>query len=179
MKRLFAGWTIRDLVIVGILAALARALGLASVFVFGGMNPVSLALRAAIITVLYIILRHKVRHFGALMLTVLIGSLISFLVMAQAILTLPWLLMSALLAEIFICLPGRNRSASIIIGVAFMQIMERLARLALAYLAMRENPGMLWPAVLMSIPSLAGALLGCLAAPGFIKELRHAGFINN
>jgi hypothetical protein len=129
--------------------------------------------------VLYIILRHKVRHFGALVLTMLIGSLISFLVMAQAILALPWLLLAALAAELIILLPGLKSTLGIILGVGFMGIIERLARLALVYLALRENPGMLWPAVIMGAPGLAGAFLGCLAAPKFIRELRHAGFINN
>jgi hypothetical protein len=175
----FANWTIRDLVIVGILAALGRALGLVATFAFGGMNPLGLAFRGAVITVLYIILRHKVRHFGALILTMLIGSIFSFLIMAQGILALPLLLLSALAAELIIRLPGLKGTLGIILGVGFMEILTRLIRLALAYLAMRESPGMLWPVVIMSAPGLTGSLLGCLAAPKIIKELRHAGFINN
>jgi hypothetical protein len=109
----------------------------------------------------------------------LIGSLFSFLIMAQGILALPWLLLAALAAELIICLPGLKGTLGIVLGVGFMEILSRLARLALAYLAFRESPGMLWPVVIMSAPGLTGSLLGCLAAPKIIKELRHAGFINN
>ncbi|MDR1296976.1 MAG: MptD family putative ECF transporter S component [Deltaproteobacteria bacterium] len=172
-------WDVKDLVVIGLMAALARALALMSVFALGGMNPVSLTVRSLIITVLYIVLRHKVRRFGVLVLTVLIGSLTSFFIMAQGIVTLPILLLGALLAEVLIVKVGRESSPAIILGVALMSLVERGAALLMVSLYFRENMNMIWPAVIMSVPGVVGMVIGCCLAPGFVKELRHASFINN
>ncbi|MDR2441966.1 MAG: MptD family putative ECF transporter S component [Deltaproteobacteria bacterium] len=173
------GWAIRDLVIIGLMGALARALGLVSVFILGGMNPLSLTVRVMIITVIYIVLRHKVRRFGVLTLAVLVGSLTSFFIMAQGIVTLPIVLLGALMAEVFIVYIGRERSLAIIVGVALMSIFERGAALIFVWLNFRENLVLMVPALFMSTPGILGAFLGCLLAPGLVKELRHAAFINN
>ncbi|MDR3204702.1 MAG: MptD family putative ECF transporter S component [Deltaproteobacteria bacterium] len=171
-------WDIRDLVIVGLIAALARALGLISVFALGGMNPISLTVRAMIVAILYIVLLHKVRRFGALTLAILIGALTSFLIMAIGIVTLPILLLGGLAAESFISLAGRERTISIVAGVFLMTLVERAAGLFVVYLNMRESVGMIWPFLIMSVPGLCGTALGCFYAPLFIKELKRACFIN-
>jgi hypothetical protein len=172
------GWSLRDLAVIGVLAALARALGLMTVFFLGGMNPVSLTLRAMIITVIFIILRLKVRAFGTLVLASLIGSLTSFFVMAQGILTLPVILLSAMIAEIFIFFPGRGKAWAIIVGTALLGLLDKAATLVPMWLAMRENPMMLWPLFIMVGVSGLGDILAAAVAPGFVKELRHAGFVN-
>jgi hypothetical protein len=141
------------------------------------MNPLSLALRAMITTSLFIVLRHKVQCFGTLGLAALIGSLTSFFVMAQGIITLPFLLLAAFLAEIIICYLGKNTTLAIVAGVILMQLMDKGGSLGFIYLTMRENPSLMWPLIIMISLSAVGDLLGCLSAPGLVKELRHAGFI--
>ena len=172
-------WSIHDLVVIGVIAALARAMGLIIVFLGGGMNPFSLTLRAMIITVLFIVLRHKVHRFGTLCLATLVGSLTSFLFMAQGIITLPLLLLSAFAAELFIVYIGKNKTLAVVLGVCFMHILDKVISLSVMYLTMRENPMMMWPLMIMIGLSVIGDILGALLAPYFIRELRHAGFINN
>jgi hypothetical protein len=161
------------------MGALARAMGLLSVLVLGGMNPLSLTVRSTIITVIFIIVRHKVRRFGSLILVVMVGSLTSFFIMAQGIITLPITLLGALLAEIFIVYVGRERSLAIVAGVGLMSIFERAAALIFIWLNLRENLVLMLPALFMSAPGFMGTFLGCLLAPGLVKELRHASFINS
>lgn len=175
-----AAWrfTLSDLAAIGVLAALARATGLMLVFALGGMNPVSLSLRTMVITVLFIVLRMKVRRFGTLALAALVGSMTSFLAMAQGIMTLPLLLASALIAELFITYAGRNRAWAVIAGCVLMGLMDKAASLCVIFLTVREETRMAWPLAILVMTSAAGDLLALAFAPRFIRELRHAGFIN-
>ncbi|MDR2353948.1 MAG: MptD family putative ECF transporter S component [Deltaproteobacteria bacterium] len=173
------GFSLRDLAVIGVLAALARALGIMTVFALGGMNPVSLTIRALLITSIFIVLRIKVQRFGTLVLATLVGSLAAFLVMAQGILTLPFMLLAALLAEYFITYVGQNRAWAIIVGTAAMSLLDKMASLTLMYLMSRENPRMLWPILLMVAISSLGDIIAIFVAPRFLKELRHAGFISS
>ncbi|MDR2460451.1 MAG: hypothetical protein LBE38_06690 [Deltaproteobacteria bacterium] len=174
----FGTWSTRDLAVIGVLAALSRALGLITVFALGGMNPLSLSLRAMIITVLFIVLRIKVRVFGTLVLATAIGSLTSFFIMARGITSLPLVLLCALIAEIIIVYIGQNKVWAIIIVTSLLGVLEKAVSLLFMYLSMREAPAMMWPIVFLTAISSIGDLIALFIAPRFVKELRHAGFIN-
>ncbi|MDR1042003.1 MAG: MptD family putative ECF transporter S component [Deltaproteobacteria bacterium] len=175
-----AAWrfTLGDLATIGVLSALARATGLMLVFALGGMNPVSLSLRTLAITVLIIVLRMKVRRFGTLVLATLVGALTSFFAMGQGVMSLPAMLAAALLADLFITYVGRNRAWAVIVGCVLMSLMDKAASLCLMLLATREEARMMWPFAILIVTSAAGDLLALVLAPRFIRELRHAGFIN-
>jgi hypothetical protein len=170
-------WRLGDLAVIGVLAALARVLGLFSVFALGGMNPLSLTVRAALTTLLWIVLKRKVRRFGTLVLATLTGSMVSFLVMAQGLATLPLTLAAAFLAELLIDGPGRGRNWAVIAGTAWLGVLDKVASLGVLWLTLRERPAMLWPLFFMIAVSALGDALACLFAPRFLRELEHAGFI--
>lgn len=172
-------WKTEDLVVVGLFAALAKAVSLAVALVGGGMNPFTLFLKNGIATALLIVLVARVGRFGVLTLNVLVTGMVSLLMFGgMATLFVPGLL-AALACDGIIALAGGYRSIrAVILGVMAFDFISRAMSLGLSFLMARENMGM----IMMAAATVFLGYLGCLAiglpfGAKFVKELRHAGII--
>lgn len=172
-------WRTEDLVVVGLFAALAKAVSLAIALVGGGMNPFTLFLKNGVATALLIVLVARVGRFGVLTLNVLVTGMVSLLMFGgMATLFVPSLA-AALLCDGIIALAGGYRSIrAVLAGVAAFDFLSRAMALGLSFLMSRENMGM----VMMAAATVALGYFGCLLVglpfgAKFVKELRHAGII--
>ncbi|MBB5142139.1 MptD family putative ECF transporter S component [Desulfovibrio intestinalis] len=172
-------FTVRDLVFIGIFAAVAKAAALGIAFVGGGMNPLSLALKNFVYTALMLVLAHKVQKPWTLTLAVLVSSLISLLLMGQGVLHTPGALLTCVLAEFIIyALGGYHRAFNLMAGVLFLEVAGKVVSLAVAWMYYREQPALIAvPVVFISIGAL-GSVVGLAGGTKLVKELRHASFIS-
>lgn len=173
-------WEARELIVIGTFAALIKVSSLLIALAGGGMNPVTLALKNTVATMLLIVLVFKVRKFGVLTLYVLVSAVFSILLMGGNFMLLPGNVLAGLACDLLIVLlGGYQKTASLFFGIAFFDLSARVLALGYSFLTMREDPRMLiMPAVIVVIGYL-GCLIGLPSGVLFVKELRHAGIIRN
>lgn len=173
-------WEARELVVIGVFAALTRVVTLLVALVGGGMNPLTLVLKSLLFTTLLVVLLFKVRKPGTLLLFILISTLVSMLLMGGGLFLLPVMLAAGLLAEgLVLLLGGYGRGLNILVGVALYDLSFKIGSLGLSWLFVREQPEMLYFTMVMVGVGYIGALLGLATGPLFVKELRHAGIVRS
>ncbi len=172
-------FTVRDLVFIGIFAAVSKAAVLIIALVGGGMNPFSLALKNFVYTALMLVLAHKVAKPWTLTMAVLVSSLISLLLMGQGILHTPGALVTCLLAELLIyVLGGYGRTRNLLAGVLFLELGGKAVSVLVAWFYYREQPGLLLvPLIFVSVGAL-GSFAGLAGGVKLVKELRHASLLS-
>jgi energy-coupling factor transport system substrate-specific component len=171
----------RELVTIGIFSAAGKASSLMLALVGGGMNPFTLILKSAVHSALLVVLLTKVPKTGTLTLANLMGILLSFLLMGQNIISLPAVIFGTMLVEMAAYLAGglEARPWLAIPMLAASELLARLINISVSYLAVREQPGLLVMVAAVSIFSYLGILLGLWGGIKMVKELRHAGLIQN
>jgi hypothetical protein len=99
--------------------------------------------------------------------------------MGQAMLALPTIIIGTLAVELLVRVLGglEKRPGLGILAVAASELFSRVANIGLAYLGVREQPGLLVMVVVISAFSYLGILIGLAGGIRMIKELRHAGLI--
>lgn len=171
-------WSTRELVTIGVFATVIKAVTIMVAYMGGGMNPVTLAAKNCLYVMLMIILLHKAPRPWTMTLAVAITSLVSLLLMGQGVLHAPGAVLAAFVGEAVIrLLGGYGRTRNIVAGVITAELFAKAIGLALSWLFMREQPGMLVPATIFILIGTTGTFLGAFAGVRFMKELRHAGII--
>jgi hypothetical protein len=171
-------WTTADLVRVGVFAALSRVIGLAIALAGGGMNPVALLLRNAATTALLVVFLQKTRRKGALLLFVGVQGLLSLLLMGSGLMTLPGVVLAALVVEsVFFCLGGYHTVPRVLLAVLCFETLARAVSLGVSYLFLRESPAMFMVAFVIVGFAYLGCPLGLWIGGRLIHELRAAGVI--
>lgn len=172
-------WQVRELVTIGVFAALIKATSILLALVGGGMNPLTLVLKNLVFTTLLVVLLFKVRKTGTLLLFSAVSILISMLLMGGAFLLLPAMLVAGLAAEgILLLLGGYRRGWTILVAVACYDLLFKLSSLGVSWFFIREQPALLWMSVIFVLIGYSGAILGLPLGSRFVKELRHAGIVH-
>ncbi|MFH1060095.1 MAG: MptD family putative ECF transporter S component [Pseudomonadota bacterium] len=171
-------WQPRELILVGAFAALTKLAGVVIALAGGGMNPLSLALKNTVATVLLVVLLLKAPKFGVLTLYVVSQSVFSLLLMGGSLMLLPGLLPAGILGDLLIrALGGYRRTWAVLVGVGVFDLLSKAIALGFSFLAFREDPRLfIMPAIFIGLGYL-GSLLGLVGGLKFVKELRHAGLI--
>jgi energy-coupling factor transport system substrate-specific component len=171
----------RDLVIIGLFAGAAKAVTLMLALVGGGMNPVTMILKSAVFSALWVTLLVKVPKPGALTLANTVAGLLGFFLMGQAVISLPSLIAATLAVELLIAALGglARRPWLAIPAGALCELAMWLINLFFAYLSMREQPELMIMVLMISAASYLGILLGLFGGWKMVKELRHAGLIRD
>lgn len=173
-------WSTRELVTIGIFATVIKASAIMVAFMGGGMNPITLAAKNCLYVTLMLVLLHKVPRPWTMTLAVAVTSLVSLLLMGQGILHAPTAIVGAVAGEGLIRLMGGyGKTRNLVAGILTAEILTKAMGLALSWLAMREQPGMIIPAAIFVLIGSTGAFIGALTGIRFIKELRHAGVISD
>lgn len=172
-------WMVRELVAIGVFAALIKVSSILVALVGGGMNPLTLILKNLLFTTLLVVLLSKVRKPGTLLLFNVVSILMSMLLMGGGFFLLPAMLLAGLAAEgLIMLLGGYARGWTVLAGVACYDLVFKASSLGISWFFVREQPDLLWiSAVFVSI-GYVGALLGLPAGSRFVKELRHAGIVH-
>jgi energy-coupling factor transport system substrate-specific component len=171
----------RELVAIGLFSAAAKASSLMLALVGGGMNPLTLILKSAVQSALLVVLLAKVPKTGTLTLSNLIGLLLSFLLMGQHVISLPVILAGTMAVELVAWLCGglARRPWLAIPMLAASELAIRLINVAVSFLGVREQPGLMAMVIAVSAFSYLGILLGLVGGVRMTRELRHAGLIQN
>lgn len=171
----------RDLVTIGLFAGAAKAATLVLALVGGGMNPVTMILKSAAFSAILVVMLAKVPKLGALTLANAVAAFLGFFLMGQAMISLPSALLACLTVEILVYSAGgfKNRLWLAALAVALSELAMRLMNLIVTYLAMREQPGLVVMVAMISAMSYIGILIGLFGGFKMVKELRHAGLIQN
>ncbi len=173
-------WRPRELILVGAFAALIKVSSLLIALAGGGMNPLSLALKNAVATVLTVVLLLKVPKLGVLTLSVISQSIFALLLMGGNLMLLPGLLPAGLLGDGLIrLLGGYHKLWAVLVGVGVFDLVSKAIALGWSFVTFREDPRLfIMPAIFIGLGWL-GALLGLGGGVRFVKELRHAGLIRD
>ena len=179
LNRCFGHLATKDLVAIGIFSCLAKMSGLAVALAGGGMNPVTLALRNAIVSGLMIVLLAKVGKGGTLFLSALLGGIVSLLMFGHGLMLLPGALLGGLAGEgcMRIFRTSLDDVWLAVAGVACAEIVAKTLSMCVMYLALRENPALFVPLALVIGAGGVGTLLGLVGGKRMIGELRHAGIL--
>lgn len=173
-------WEMRDLVVVGIFAAVTKVAGLLVVLVGGGMNPITFILKNLLLTTLVIVLLYKVCKFGTLALFVLVNTIVSALFLGGGIFLLPPMLAACLLAEgAIVALGGYRKGIGLLVGVAIFDFMYRAISLGFSLLYSREKPELLLVSFIIVVIGYSGSLIGLWTGKKMVRELRHACIIRH
>jgi energy-coupling factor transport system substrate-specific component len=166
--RLF-DWENIDLITVGTFAALIRVSTYLITICGGGMNPFA-----------FILKNIKVPRPGVLTLYMLVNYLFSLALTGSVPISVPTLVICALLADLIICYGARiHRNSAILAGVLFYKLSSVSVGFAWQFLVVREDPRlMLMPLAIVMIGSI-GYVLGLPVGMKLLKELRHAGIVRN
>ncbi|MDD4732062.1 MAG: MptD family putative ECF transporter S component [Desulfovibrio sp.] len=171
-------WPVRDLITVGIFAAIIKIASLVVAFAGGGMNPLTLLLKNGIHTTLLVVLLYKVRRFGTLTLFICVSAVVGLLLMGSGITLLPAMIVAGLLAEACILLwGGYGNALALVLGVALFDLLGKSLSLGLSWVMMREQPALLITVSLMVAVGYAGSVMGLGGGVLFVRELRHAGIV--
>jgi energy-coupling factor transport system substrate-specific component len=168
-----------ELVTIGLFAAGAKASSLFLALIGGGMNPLTMILKSAVYAALLVVLLNKVPKTGALTLANLVGALLAFFFLGQAMLTIPAMVLGTLSVEFLVKGMGglEKRPGLVIFTVGLSELMIRIINLGISYLQVREQPQLLFMVVLVIFFSYVGILLGLVGGYRMTKELRRAGLI--
>ena len=171
-------WEVRELVTIGVLAAMTKVTSLLVALVGGGMNPLTLVFKNLVFTTLLVVLLFKVRKSGSLALFVIINILVTMLLMGSGFFLLPSMLLAGILAEgVILALGGYRRTFGVLIGVAVYDVLFKAGSVATSWVLIREQPQLLWISAIMVAIGYIGSLAGLVTGFLFVKELRHAGII--
>ena len=171
-------WQSRELIVIGIFAALIKISTLLIAIAGGGMNPITMVLKNVVATSLLIVLLYKVRKFGVLTLFVLVSSVVSLLLMDGNMMTLPGMIIAGLICDcLIVAIGGYRRAWALILGVGLFDFLSRAISLGYSYLMFREEPKLFLMGVVIVGIGYLGCLLGLGSGVLFLKELRHAGII--
>ncbi len=172
-------WQARELVSIGVFAALIKVASILIALVGGGMNPLTLILKNLVFTALLLVLLFKVRKTGTLLLFCAVSILMSMLLMGGGFFLVPAMLVAGLVAEgLILLLGGYSRNWALLAGVACYDLVFKSLSLGIAWIFIREQPALLWLSALFVLIGYSGALLGLPLGMRFIKELRHAGIVH-
>ncbi len=178
-KRKSRHWPVRELIVIGIFAAVVKVASLVIALIGGGMNPLTLLAKNAVFTSLLVVLLHKVPRLGTLTLFIGVSAIVSLLLMGSGAILLPVSLVAALLSELVILLAGGyRRTIGIMMGVAVYDLSSKGLSLGLSWLVMREQSALLITISIMVAIGYIGALIGLGSGHLFVKELRHAGIVH-
>lgn len=180
MKNYFA-FTTGELVTIGLFAGAAKAASLVVALAGGGMNPITLILKNAVMAALWLILLIKVQRPGTLTLANVVAALLGLFLLGSAMLSLLGIIIACIITEILMLAmtPIGNRVFVAAAGVAFSELLTRGVSLFIRYLAVREQPELLIPALIIVAIGYIGVIAGVLGGGRMVKELRHAGLIQN
>ncbi len=171
-------WQARELIVIGIFAALIKVSTLLIAIAGGGMNPVTMVLKNIVATSLLVVLLYKVRKFGVLTLFVLVSSVVSLLLMGGNMITVPGMLIAGLICDCLIVVAGGYKKAwSLIAGIGLFDFLSRAITLGYSYLTFREEPKLFIIGVVIVMIGYLGCVLGLGSGVFFVKELKHAGII--
>lgn len=172
-------WNVRELVVIGIFAALIKVSSILVALVGGGMNPLTLIMKNLLFTTLLVVLLYKLRKFGTLTLFLGVSALVSAMLLGGSLVLIPASILAGLIAEALIKLLGGYRSpAAIMIGVAIYDALSKIMSLGVSWFMMREQPKMVVMAAMIVAVGYCGSLIGLFTGRYFVKELRHAGIIH-
>lgn len=179
--RLGTHWTTQELVTIGVFTTVIKVSTLLVAYMGGGMNPVTLMAKNGLFAMLMIVLLHKVPRTGTLTLASLISVFVSLLLMGQGILHTPGTLLACGAAEgVILLLGGYTRTRAIVWGgVLALEGCSKLLSLAVSWLVLREQPGMLVMVAAFVAVGSVGSVPGLGLGVRFMKELRHAGIISH
>ncbi|MDY0362616.1 MAG: MptD family putative ECF transporter S component [Desulforegulaceae bacterium] len=173
-------WEMRELVVIGVFAAVTKVSTILVALVGGGMNPLTLILKNLLFTTLTIVMLYKVRKFGALTLFLLVNTIVSMLLMGGGVFLIPPMLLAGLFAEgLIMILGGYSKNLNLMIGVALYDILFKAGAVAISFLYMREQQEMVIMSAIIVGIGYIGALLGLITGSLFVKELRHACIIRS
>ncbi|PID78326.1 MAG: hypothetical protein CSA18_02015 [Deltaproteobacteria bacterium] len=173
-------WEMRELVSIGVFAAVTKVSSLLVALVGGGMNPVSLILKNLLFTTLTIVLLYKIRKFGTLTLFLLVNSIISLLLMGGNIFLIPPMFFAGIISEgIILASGGYDKSFSLMLGVGFYDLIYKISAVLLSWVFMREQKELVIMSAVIVAIGYSGALIGLFTGSLFVKELRHACIIRN
>ncbi len=119
-------WQSRELIVIGIFAALIKISTLLIAIAGGGMNPITMVLKNVVATSLLIVLLYKVRKFGVLTLFVFVSSVVSLLLMGGNMMTLPGMIIAGLICDcLIVTIGGYRRAWALILLVGLFDILSR------------------------------------------------------
>lgn len=172
-------WLVRELVTIGVFAALIKVSSILVALVGGGMNPLTLVLKNLIFTTLLVVLMFKVRKPGTLLLFNAVSILMSMLLMGGGFFLLPAMILAGLAAEgLILALGGYGRGWAVLAGVACYDLLFKISSLGISWIFVREQPELLWMSAVFVLIGYCGAIAGLPVGSRFVKELRHAGIVH-
>ena len=173
-------WEMRELVVIGVFAAVTKVSSILVALVGGGMNPLTLILKNLLFTTLTMVLLYKVRKMGALTLFLLVNAMVSMLLMGGGLFLSPPMILAGLVAEgVIMGLGGYGRSINLMIGVGLYDLLFKAGSVGISFLYMREQQEMVVMSAIIVGIGYIGALLGLVTGTLFVKELRHACIIRS
>lgn len=180
MKQTFT-FTTGDLVTIGLFAGAAKAASLMIALMGGGMNPVTLILKNAVWAALWLILLIKVTRPGTLTLVNVLAALLGLFLMGASMLSLPGIIAACLITEVLMLAmtPLVSREWVAAIGIALSELLAKGVTLVISLINMREQPMLIIPVAIIIIIGYLGILVGLIGGGRMVKELRHAGLIQN
>lgn len=172
-------WQVRELVTIGVFAALIKVSSLLVALVGGGMNPLTLVLKNLIFTTLLVVLLFKVRKQGTLLLFNVVSILMSMLLMGGGFFLLPAMILAGLMAEgVILLFGGYGRGWAVLAGVACYDLLFKVSSLGISWIFVREQPELLLMSAIFVLMGYGGAILGLPVGWRFVRELRHAGIVH-
>lgn len=171
----------RDLVIIGLFAGAGKAATLMIALAGGGMNPVTLVLKSAVFSALWVVMLTKVPKIGALTLANTVAGLLGLFLLGQSMVSLPSLILATLAVEMLIKALGgfKNRIWPAVLAVGLSELAMRIINLFVVHLSVREQPALIAMVAAISALSYLGILIGLWGGARMVKELRHAGLIQD
>ena len=170
-------WTAQELVVLGVFAAAAKISSLLIALAGGGMNPVMLILKNLVFTTLLVVLLTKVPKSGTLLLFTAVTMLVSLLLLGGSVALIPAAFVGAAAGEAGKLAGGFGRLRGVIAAVAAYDLVSKSFSLGVAYLFLRESPGLMQIVIPIVGVSYLGCLLGLWGGKNSVAELRHAGLI--
>lgn len=171
-------WQARELTVIGVFAALVKTVTLLIALTGGGMNPLSLVLKNMAATTLVLVLLSKVPKFGTLTLFALVCSLVSLLLNGSGIFTLPGTMAGGILGDCFLYLRKEGKTVFVAVaGVAVFDFASRVISILLSVIAFRETPQLVVMGTVIAAIGYIGCLAGLFSGIYLVKELKHAGII--
>ncbi|PIE71491.1 MAG: hypothetical protein CSA22_03010 [Deltaproteobacteria bacterium] len=173
-------WEMRDLVTIGVFAAVTKVSSLLVALVGGGMNPISLMLKNLLFTTLTIVLLYKVRKFGVLTLFLLVNAIVAMLLMGSGMFLIPPMFVAGILAElIIVALGGYTKNINLMIGVGLYDLLFKVSAVGVSWLFVREQQELVIMSAIIVGIGYIGAVAGLFTGALFVKELRHACIIRS
>lgn len=173
-------WNVRELVVIGIFAALIKVSSILVALVGGGMNPLTLVMKNLLFTTLLVVLLYKLRKFGSLTLFLGVSALISALLLGGSMVLIPASLLAGLIAEgLIVAVGGYASTFALMLGVAVYDALSKTMAVGASWLMMREQPQMIVMVALFVAIGYVGSIMGLFTGRYFVKELRHAGIVHH